>query len=118
MYQLFIAAILSLALISCSEEGLNIVIHSPENGTVYAQGASINISFTVTDGTDIKEIGYYSSNLGRATLSPSELIGNNTEYTGSFSIIADADPGRNDITVIAFDNMFSNVEEVVSVEIE
>ena len=56
MYKIVVLIVSLFLITSCGEENLTLTINAPEDGTVYEQGETIVISFTVTDDIDITTI--------------------------------------------------------------
>ena len=110
---------LMLLLTSCGKDSFSITIHSPKNGTVYQQGAVIDIDYTVMDDIDITTIAYDSKDLGTGSVTASLLLGDQTVYSGTFSIKADVMPGEHTIWINATDeNLNHAIQESVSIIIE
>lgn len=91
--------------------GLEVTITGPADSSTFVTGDTIVLSFTVKDDIDITSIAWNTAgNFGTGSVPGAELLGDITEYSGEFMIVADAPPGTYEIDVSATDEEFNNVE--------
>ncbi len=100
--------------------GLEITIHSPKDNTKFKKGETIVLSYTVKDDVQITTIAWdTNSQFGTGSLPAAKLLDKPKEYSGEFSIVANAAPGTHQINIAATDEGFNNsLEKSVTVIIE
>ena len=103
---------------SCSDNGPDITIVSPENGASYSPGDIINLNVMVTDDVSVATIGVSSSGLGLNTSDPitGELASVNYTLDITLDAATPADEYELTITATDGDGNFSDEKLTISVE--
>jgi len=107
--------------LSCSDSsGLEVIIHSPEDNATFNKGDTIVLSYTVRDDIDITTIAWDTQpRFGTGSVGGSELLGDITEYSGEFLIVADTDPGTYELHLNVTDEGITNVlQKTITINIQ